>query len=101
MYVHMYLRTYNCVFSGICQPGLYSTTGLSPCAPCPSNTYQPSYGGTHCTDCPPGTVASNGSFFASNCTSKHNRLCIQLINVNMHVLYFRGTYELSLNVKCE
>ncbi|XP_072154980.1 uncharacterized protein uif isoform X2 [Bemisia tabaci] len=35
-----------------CAPGQYSETGLSPCAPCPPNFYQPLSGQTQCLECP-------------------------------------------------
>ena len=59
----------NCIFIfiDICAPGSYSITGLSPCTLCPANTYQSSQRNTLCMDCPPGTVAPNGS---TNCTGK-------------------------------
>lgn len=37
--------------SAQCPPGTYSETGLEPCAPCPTNFFQPSEGQTTCMEC--------------------------------------------------
>ncbi|KFM58062.1 Sushi, von Willebrand factor type A, EGF and pentraxin domain-containing protein 1, partial [Stegodyphus mimosarum] len=34
-----------------CPPGTYSETGLEPCAPCPTNYFQPLEGQTSCIEC--------------------------------------------------
>ena len=54
-----------------CMPGTYSRTGLRPCVACQKGTYQPSYGRTTCTSCPPGvTTATTGSANFSQCQTK-------------------------------
>ncbi|XP_073822904.1 sushi, von Willebrand factor type A, EGF and pentraxin domain-containing protein uif isoform X2 [Musca autumnalis] len=35
-----------------CPPGTYSTTGLAPCSPCPTNFYQSAIGAQTCNECP-------------------------------------------------
>ena len=76
-----------CVFVDICAPGSYSTTGLSPCTLCPANTYQSSQRSILCIDCPPGTVAPNGS---TNCTGMDiDYVAIEMF-YSFSLLYFRG-----------
>lgn len=35
-----------------CSPGMYSDTGLAPCAQCPKDFFQPQHGATTCVECP-------------------------------------------------
>ena len=66
-YVAVAITHSMCVPVDICAAGSYSTTGLSPCTLCPADTYQSSQRSALCIDCPPGTVAPNGS---ANCTGE-------------------------------
>lgn len=51
-----------------CEPGTFSSDGLSPCEPCPIGKYQPESGQTTCLDAPAGTfVAVEGSTEATLC----------------------------------
>ncbi|XP_071951327.1 sushi, von Willebrand factor type A, EGF and pentraxin domain-containing protein 1-like [Antedon mediterranea] len=40
---------------GVCQPGTYSLSTLTPCTRCPLGTYQPLRKQSTCISCPPGT----------------------------------------------
>ncbi|KAK7873875.1 hypothetical protein R5R35_005737 [Gryllus longicercus] len=70
-----------------CSPGQYSDTGLSPCAPCPKNFYQPQAGQTTCFECPtnmrtPGPAAvGREECEAVQCTEnacQHGGLCVPM-----------------------
>ncbi|XP_071088674.1 sushi, von Willebrand factor type A, EGF and pentraxin domain-containing protein 1-like [Haliotis cracherodii] len=52
----------------MCQPGHYSTTGLSPCTPCPLGTIQTESFSTECTSCPSdSSTAAMGSSSLDEC----------------------------------
>ncbi|XP_012938062.1 sushi, von Willebrand factor type A, EGF and pentraxin domain-containing protein 1 [Aplysia californica] len=52
----------------LCPPGQASETGLSPCLPCPSYSYQPSRGQTQCIRCPAeGIALQNGATKVEDC----------------------------------
>jgi hypothetical protein len=44
--------------STACEPGTFSSDGLSPCEPCPIGKYQPETGQTSCIDAPEGSFVS-------------------------------------------
>lgn len=51
-----------------CQPGSYSPTGLSPCAPCPAGFFQPNEGMTKCLECTgEATTVKPGSAAKEEC----------------------------------
>ena len=79
-----------CAFVDVCAPGSYSTTGLSPCTQCPANTYQSSQRSTLYMNCPPGTVAPNGS---ANCTGKDILPLLIALSFCIIFLYFRGMFK--------
>lgn len=54
-----------------CAPGTYSSTGNSPCTPCPPNTYCSALGTTIPTMCPAGTTSSlTGATSSATCMKK-------------------------------
>jgi hypothetical protein len=53
-----------------CPQGSSSSTGYSPCTPCPIGSYAPSPLATSCTQCPAGTTTINtGAVLVSACRS--------------------------------
>nr|KAG5713679.1 hypothetical protein BaRGS_024727 [Batillaria attramentaria] len=51
-----------------CSPGMFSATGVHPCAPCPMNYYSSEAGATYCTECHPSLVTVTvGSTSQSDC----------------------------------
>lgn len=70
-----------------CSPGQYSDTGLSPCAQCPRNFFQPQHGQTTCFECPtnmhtggPGAVGRE-ECEPIQCTDnacQHGGLCVSM-----------------------
>lgn len=55
-------------FSGICQPGTYSSNGLEVCIACPIATYQPMSRSTSCIKCPSTKATTSvGSTTMSDC----------------------------------
>nr|XP_022289245.1 sushi, von Willebrand factor type A, EGF and pentraxin domain-containing protein 1-like isoform X2 [Crassostrea virginica] len=54
---------------GICEPGEFSSTGLSPCTPCEKGMFQNKPMSQQCIQCPNGlTTPFSGSTDANNCT---------------------------------
>ncbi|WAQ97075.1 SVEP1-like protein [Mya arenaria] len=51
-----------------CEPGFYSTTGLSPCSPCGADKYSTAYGSTSCLDCNASQTTLTNT--ASDCINK-------------------------------
>lgn len=51
-----------------CQPGFYSSTGQTPCTPCPVNTYCPTLSMTTPIPCLGTTKSPQGSIMASQCS---------------------------------
>ncbi|XP_067660545.1 sushi, von Willebrand factor type A, EGF and pentraxin domain-containing protein 1-like [Haliotis asinina] len=52
----------------MCKPGSFSTTGLTPCDPCPLATYQPHLLGNSCIPCSSdSSTVGMGSFSVSQC----------------------------------
>ncbi|XP_077268738.1 sushi, von Willebrand factor type A, EGF and pentraxin domain-containing protein uif isoform X1 [Temnothorax americanus] len=70
-----------------CSPGMYSDTGLAPCAQCPKNFFQPQHGATTCVECPtnmytdgPGSVGRE-ECKPVQCTDgvcQHGGLCVPM-----------------------
>lgn len=56
-------------FTGICELGEFSSTGLSPCTPCEKGMFQNKPMSQQCIQCPNGlTTPFSGSTDANNCT---------------------------------
>jgi hypothetical protein len=58
------------VSSCLCNVSTNSTTGSTPCFPCPADTYSDSIGSVLCTPCPDLTLGPNGSASITNCVAK-------------------------------
>lgn len=53
-----------------CAPGFFSATGMEPCAPCATGTYNPYVGAFECAPCSPGFHSPNpGSVVCSACVA--------------------------------
>ena len=70
-----------------CSPGHYSATGLSPCAPCPANHFQPLAGERSCYKCQSGEeTISTGAVSKDDCKAidcddnlcEHGGLCVAI-----------------------
>ena len=70
-----------------CSPGHYSATGLSPCAPCPVNHFQPLAGERSCYKCQSGEeTISTGAVSKDDCKAidcddnlcEHGGLCVAI-----------------------
>ncbi|XP_032681239.1 sushi, von Willebrand factor type A, EGF and pentraxin domain-containing protein 1 isoform X1 [Odontomachus brunneus] len=70
-----------------CSPGMYSDTGLAPCAQCPENFFQPQHGATTCEECHDTTYTDrSGSVDRNECkhvqctdiVCEHGGLCVPL-----------------------
>jgi len=70
-----------------CSPGHYSATGLSPCAPCPVNHFQPLAGQRECFKCQSGEeTISTGAVSKDDCKAidcddnlcEHGGLCVAI-----------------------
>jgi len=55
-------------FTDACAAGSYSPDGLPPCSPCPTGSYQDTFGQTSCRECPGSqTTELEGATAASHC----------------------------------
>jgi len=70
-----------------CSPGYYSNTGLSPCAPCPTNHFQPLSGQRQCFKCQSGEeTVTTGAASKDDCKPvgcdnnlcEHGGLCVPI-----------------------
>ena len=46
------LNVYKSNYLDACAAGSYSPDGLPPCSPCPTGSYQDTFGQTSCRECP-------------------------------------------------
>ncbi|EKX34804.1 hypothetical protein GUITHDRAFT_118978 [Guillardia theta CCMP2712] len=60
----------NSVSDCLCNVSTNSTTGSTPCFPCPADTYSDSIGSVVCTPCPDLTTGPNGSASITNCVAR-------------------------------
>lgn len=70
-----------------CSPGMYSDTGLAPCAQCPKDFFQPQHGATTCIECPTNMYTDGaGSVGREECkpvqctdsVCQHGGLCVPM-----------------------
>lgn len=70
-----------------CSPGLYSSTGLAPCSPCPNNFYQNLAGMNTCNECPtnmktdtPGATGREDckAVLCGDSACQHGGLCVPM-----------------------
>ncbi|EZA50646.1 Sushi, von Willebrand factor type A, EGF and pentraxin domain-containing protein [Ooceraea biroi] len=70
-----------------CSPGMYSDTGLAPCAQCPKHFFQPQHGAITCVECPTNMYTdSSGAVGREECkpvqctdsVCQHGGLCVPM-----------------------